>query len=82
MLVAGHPRVAQRPEEDRVVVVGEGRELLVGDGHAPLEVAVGAEIPLHELDVEVVHLGGPAEDPRGLRGDLRTDPVAGDEGDA
>ena len=68
-----HPRIADRPEQDRVELA-EPLELLVGQRLAGAQVPVGAEVELDELDRGVAPHG--LEHLEGLAHDLRAGAVA------
>src|SRR5690606_8657585 len=75
-------RIAERAEEDRVVVGPEIVHLLRRDGGAGAQVTLGAEIPLHELERELGLGGEQAKQFDGQAGDLRADAVPGNHSDA
>ncbi len=82
MLVARHPGIAQRAQEDGVVVPGQGGELLLGDRGPIPQVAVGAQVPLHQLQLQALGGGHRLQDPPGFPHHLPTDAVSWYEGDA
>src|SRR5690606_8758649 len=75
-------RIAERAEEDRVVIGPEILHLLRRDGGAGAQVPLGAEVPLDELERELGVGGEEAKQLDGLAGDLRADAVPGNHGDA
>src|SRR5690606_407757 len=73
------PGVAQRAEEDRVVIRLEVGHLLGRDGDPRAQIAIRAVIPLDELQLDVGLLRDAAEHFGGLARDLHADAVTGEQ---
>ena len=78
VLVAGHPRVADRAEIDGGEVAPQGVHESRREDGAVLQVSLGAEVEPLELQREAQAL----EQADSLAGDLGADSVAGDDCDA
>ena len=81
MGVVRDPRIAQRAEEDGVVVRLEVRHLLGRDRDPRAQVAIRAVVPFHELELDFRFLRDAAEHLGGLARDLDADAVTGNDCD-
>ena len=82
MGVVRDPRIAQRTQQDGVVVLGQGTELLVRNGDPVPQVALGSEVELVDRDLTGRSLADALQHPRRLARHLAADPVSGDDGDS
>ena len=54
--IAGHSRVPQGAEKDRVMIFGQRLELIVGNRDAVTQVTICAEIPVDKLEAQALRI--------------------------
>ncbi len=81
VLITGHARIAQRAEQDRVMLA-QLRHLVRRDRRASAQVALRAEIPFREVEPDVTLRGDVPQHLHRLARDVDADPVTGNHCDA